>query len=353
MSNSPLVNYTRLSPNNSGRRTHVIDTVSIHCMAGNLTVESCGALFAKSSTKASSNYGIGSDGRIALYVDESNRSWCTSNSANDNRAVTIEVANTDNKEPFPVSEAAYESLIRLLVDICQRNGIEKLVWKTDKASRVNHVGGANMTVHRDYANKSCPGQWLYEHHGKIAADVNARLHSGVTVAASTGYAEITGQYQVTTRTAPLNCRDTPGGSVIGTFPIGATVTASYECGEWLYVTDGKVTGWASKEYLTEYVPHTNETKEENDMDIDKLTDEQCYEILQKAQRHAATLPLPDWATGETDEAWQFEQAGPGQTEITDGTRPMGLVTRLECALMAYRAALSAVDTARAEFIEQI
>ncbi|MCC8156381.1 MAG: N-acetylmuramoyl-L-alanine amidase [Oscillospiraceae bacterium] len=174
MSNSALVSYTCLSPNHSGTRNHVIDTVSIHCMAGNLTIESCGALFAKSSTAASSNYGIGSDGRIALYVDEANRSWCTSSSSNDNRAVTIEVANTQASDPYPVSDAAYESLINLLVDICQRNGIKKLLWQADK-SLIGQVDKQNMTVHRWFAAKACPGTWLYERHGQIAAEVNERL----------------------------------------------------------------------------------------------------------------------------------------------------------------------------------
>ena len=90
MSNSPLVSYTKLSPNHSGKRKHTIDTISIHCMAGNLSVERCGELFQNKERQASSNYGIGSDGRIALYVDEGNRSWCTSSASNDNRAVTIE-----------------------------------------------------------------------------------------------------------------------------------------------------------------------------------------------------------------------------------------------------------------------
>lgn len=174
LSNSPLVSYTKLSPNHSGKRNHKIDTISIHCMAGNLTVESCGNLFAQSSRKASSNYGIGSDGRIALYVDEANRSWCTSSGANDNRAITIEVANTVAKDPWPVSDAAYESLIRLLVDICQRNGIERLLWKGDK-SLVGQVDKQNMTVHRWFAAKACPGDWLYNRHGQIAAEVNKRL----------------------------------------------------------------------------------------------------------------------------------------------------------------------------------
>lgn len=174
MSNSPLINYKLLSPNHSGIRKHAIDTVSIHCMAGNLTVEQCGRLFANPNTQASSNYGIGSDGRIALYVEEKNRSWCTSSAANDNRAITIEVANTVGYEPYPVSDAAYNSLIKLLADICKRNGLPELRWQADP-SLIGQVSKQNMTVHRWFANKSCPGTWLYQRHGQIAADVNKLL----------------------------------------------------------------------------------------------------------------------------------------------------------------------------------
>jgi len=174
MSNSKLVCYTRLSPNHSGKRSHKLDTVSIHCMAGNLSVETCGELFANPSRQASSNYGIGSDGRIALYVDEVNRSWCTSSGSNDNRAVTIEVANTEAKHPWPISDAAYKALIELLVDICQRNNIKKLLWKGDK-SLIGQVDKQNMTVHRWFANKACPGDFLYDLHPQIAAEVNERL----------------------------------------------------------------------------------------------------------------------------------------------------------------------------------
>ena len=176
MSNSPLVSYVRYSPNHSGPRNHVIDTVTIHCMAGNLSVESCGALFANPETEASSNYGVGSDGRIALYVDEANRSWCSSNAKNDNRAVTIEVANTVAAEPWPVSDKAYAALIDLLEDICRRNGIKKLLWKGDR-SLIGRVEEQNMTVHRWFAAKACPGDWLYDRHGRIAAEVNERLEA--------------------------------------------------------------------------------------------------------------------------------------------------------------------------------
>lgn len=174
MSNSSLINYIKRSPNHSGPRNHKIDTVSIHCMAANLSIETCGSLFARPDYQASSNYGIGSDGRIALYVDEANRSWCTSSAANDNRAVTIEVANTIAYEPYSISDKAYKSLINLLADICKRNGIPKLLWRADK-SLIGQVDKQNMTVHRWFAAKSCPGTWLYNHHGQIAEAVNKLL----------------------------------------------------------------------------------------------------------------------------------------------------------------------------------
>lgn len=176
MSNSPLVNYTKISPNKSSPRNHKIDTVTIHCVVGQCSVETLGNVFAPASRQASSNYGIGYDGRIGMYVEEKDRSWCSSNAANDNRAITIEVA-SDTKEPYAVNAKAYAALIDLLVDICKRNGIKKLVWSTNKADRVNHKNGCNMTVHRDYANKSCPGTYLYERHAQIASEVNKRLGS--------------------------------------------------------------------------------------------------------------------------------------------------------------------------------
>lgn len=176
MSNSPLVNYTKISPNKSSPRNHKIDTITIHCVVGQCSVETLGNVFAPTSRQASSNYGIGYDGRIGMYVEEKDRSWCSSNAANDNRAITIEVA-SDTKEPYAVNAKAYAALIDLLVDICKRNGIKELVWSTNKADRVNHKNGCNMTVHRDYANKSCPGTYLYERHAQIASEVNKRLWS--------------------------------------------------------------------------------------------------------------------------------------------------------------------------------
>lgn len=172
--NSPLVSYTKLSPNHSGQRNHAIDTITIHCVVGQCTVQTLGEVFAPVARQASSNYGVGLDGKIGMYVEEKNRSWCTSSASNDHRAITIEVA-SDTTEPYAVKDVAYNATIQLVADICKRNGIKKLVWSTDKNTRMNHLNGCNMTVHRDYANKSCPGTYLYDRMGDIAAKVNAIL----------------------------------------------------------------------------------------------------------------------------------------------------------------------------------
>lgn len=176
MSNSSLVSCTILSKNNYGKRNHAIDTITIHCMAGQLSAESCGRWF-QNATNASSNYGVGPDGRIGLYVEEQKGAWCSSNKANDMRSVTIEVA-SDPKPPYAVTDKALEATINLCADICRRNGIKALVWSTSKADRVNHRNGCNMTVHRDYSPKSCPGDYLYARMGQIASAVNARLGDG-------------------------------------------------------------------------------------------------------------------------------------------------------------------------------
>lgn len=154
MSNSSLVTYTKISPNKNSPRNHIIDTITIHCVVGQWTAKQGCDYFAQSNVGASANYIVGKDGSIGLCVDEGDRSWCSSNKANDNRAITIEVA-SDTTSPYTVTNAAYETLIKLIADICKRNNIKKLVWSTDKNDRINHLNGCNMTVHRDFANKSC------------------------------------------------------------------------------------------------------------------------------------------------------------------------------------------------------
>lgn len=176
MSNSGLVKYSRLSPNRNSPRNHVIDGLAIHCYVGQASVEDMGSWFAQSAAQASSNYGIGADGRVGLYVPESDRAWTTSSRTVDNRCVTIECA-CDKTAPNAVNDKVYASLIELCTDICKRNGIKKLIWSNNKDDRINYRNGCNMQVHRDYAAKSCPGDFLYARMGQIASEVNTRLGS--------------------------------------------------------------------------------------------------------------------------------------------------------------------------------
>ena len=173
MSNSPLVTYTNISKNKNSPRNHAIDTITIHCIVGQWTAKQGCDYFATTGRECSANYVVGKDGSIGLSVDEKDRSWCSSNAANDHRAITIEVA-SDTTHPYAVTDKAYAALLDLVTDICKRNGIKQLLWKGDK-SLIGQVDKQNMTVHRWFAAKACPGDWLYNRHGQIAAEVNAKL----------------------------------------------------------------------------------------------------------------------------------------------------------------------------------
>lgn len=173
MSNSSLVEYTKISPNKNSPRNHAIDTITIHCVVGQLTAEGICDCFISPSREASCNYAIGRDGKIALCVDEKDRSWCSSSASNDNRAITIECA-SDTKPPYAINSYVYNSLIDLCTDICKRNGIKELKWKADK-KLIGKVDQQNMTVHRWFANKDCPGDYIYNRLGEIAQRVNDRL----------------------------------------------------------------------------------------------------------------------------------------------------------------------------------
>lgn len=180
--NSSLATVKVLSPNHSGERNHEIDTITIHCVVGQCTAQRIGEIFLPTERQASSNYGIGYDGQIGLYVEEKNRSWCSSSASNDHRAITIEVA-SDTTHPYAVTDKAYAALLDLVTDICKRNGITKLLWQGDK-NLIGQVDKQNMTVHRWFANKSCPGDYLYNKHGEIATEVNKRLSAAQTATSS-------------------------------------------------------------------------------------------------------------------------------------------------------------------------
>ena len=177
MSNSKLASVTLISPNKNSPRNKPIDRISIHCFVGQVTAKRGCEVFQPTSKKASCNYVVGYDGSIGLCVDEGDRSWCTSSAANDHRAVTIETA-SDNKDPYAVTDKAYAALLDLVEDICRRNGKTKLLWLGDKDKTLAFKPAADemvLTVHRWFANKSCPGNWLYARLGDLAARVTAAL----------------------------------------------------------------------------------------------------------------------------------------------------------------------------------
>lgn len=197
MSNSGLVVYTKLSPNHSGQRTHSIDRITPHCVVGQLSCESICGCFTSPEREASCNYGIGTDGRISLCVEEKNRSWCSSSNANDQRAVTIECS-SDKAAPYAMTDAVYAALIDLCTDICKRNGKSKLLWFGDKNKTLAYEPKADemiITVHRWFANKSCPGDWLYNRLGDLAAKVTSRLGGGSQQPSGTLYRVQTGAYK--------------------------------------------------------------------------------------------------------------------------------------------------------------
>ena len=259
MSNSALVSYTKLSPYCTKPRGSRIKGISIHTMAGPGSVEGCGQVF--QTTKASSHYGIGPDGRIGQYVREEDRAWCCSHAV-DHCVVTIEVSSIQAyREPYECTAKAYAALIALCVDICQRNGIKKLLWVEGKENCPAYTGKwnvCNMVPHRYTTDKekSCPGNYLFGKYGEIAAEVNRRLREG---------------------------------------------------------------------------------KDELDMTIDemisKMSDEQAYQLLEKASAHAATLAEPEWSQAEGH--WQrATEAG-----VLDGTAPERYVRRDELAAVLGRKSL--------------
>lgn len=177
MSNSSLIYYTKISPNKTSPRTQKIDRITPHCVVGQLSAENICGCFTSPSRQASCNYGIGYDGRISLCVDEKDRSWCSSSSSNDHRAVTIECA-SDKTSPYAMNNVVYESLIKLCTDICQRNGKSKLIWFGNKEKTLAYKPKEDemiITVHRWFANKSCPGDWLYNRLGDLAEKVTENL----------------------------------------------------------------------------------------------------------------------------------------------------------------------------------
>lgn len=177
MGYSSLVDVKIYSPNHSGQRTHAVDRITLHCVVGQCSVEVLGNIFVNPSRYASSNYGIGTDGRVGLYVDENNRSWCSSSWENDQRAITVECA-SDTFYPYAMNTNVYNTIIALCTDICKRYGKTKLIWFGDKDKTLNYAPKSNemiLTVHRWFAATACPGDWLLARLGQIAETVTKKL----------------------------------------------------------------------------------------------------------------------------------------------------------------------------------
>lgn len=258
--NSSLVSYTKLSPNHSGQRTHSIDRITPHCVVGQLSCESICGCFTSPSRQASCNYGIGKDGRVSLCVEEKNRSWCSSSAANDQRAITIECA-SDMSEPYAMNTAVYESLVKLCTDVCKRNGKKKLLWLGDKNTTLNYKLKADemvLTVHRWFANKSCPGNWLYARLGDLAARVTANLGGSQQSIPSVPAAGKV-PYKVRVKIPDLNIRKGPGtnyakwykftGAGVFTIVDEATGLGATKWGLLKSYAD-KRNGWISLDYAT-------------------------------------------------------------------------------------------------------
>lgn len=260
MSNSGLATYTLISPNKNSPRNHKIDTISIHCFVGQVTAKRGCEVFQPSGKQASCNYVVGYDGSIGLCVEEKDRSWCTSSPSNDHRAVTIETASED-KAPYKVTAAAYAALLNLVTDICRRNGAKKLLWFGDKTKTLAYTpksGEMVMTVHRWFANKSCPGDYLYNLHGEIAAEVTKRLggSSGATTPSTgtPGGTQTAVNYTVKVTATNLNIRSGPGtnyGSKGAIKPGIYTIVAEASgtgASTWGELKSGA--GWISLDYAT-------------------------------------------------------------------------------------------------------
>ena len=266
-SNSPLATVRMISPNRTANRNHAIDTITIHCFVGQVTAKRGCEVFQPSSKEASCNYVVGYDGSIGLCVEEKDRSWCTggyktvngvktpirvngiSGKSNDYQAVTIEVA-SDATHPYAITEKAMAALIELCTDICRRNGIKKLLWKGDK-NLVGNVSQQNLTVHRWFANKACPGDYIYQRLGDIAAKVNAKL--GATGTAQVPTAPVTKvPYTVRITATNLRIRKGPGtnNAIVSVIKPGAYTIVSEATGEgatlWGKLKSG--VGWVSLDY---------------------------------------------------------------------------------------------------------
>ena len=240
MSNSTLIDFVDLSPNNSGLRKNKISRITIHCYVGMVTCARMGAGFKDPKRKASCNYGVDKYGNIILIVEEKNRSWCSSSAANDNKAITIECA-SETEPPYTFNNVTYLKLIDLVTDICRRNDKSKLIWIPDKDKALSYKQNPNemmITLHKWFANKACPGEWFINKLPEFVKAVNSRLQPNTP-------------FKVKTKTI-LNIRSNAGtnNKIVGQCPIGIYTIIEIKKGvgakEWYKLKSGA--GWIAANY---------------------------------------------------------------------------------------------------------
>lgn len=240
MSNSPLSCMRLISPNRNSPRNHDIDTLTPHCVVGQMGIESLCNEFSRTSKGASCNYGIGYDGRIGTVVDEADRSWCSSSPSNDNRAITIECA-SDAIYPYAINANVWKALVELCADICRRYGKKKVLWLGTKEATLAYTPKADemvFTAHRWFENKSCPGDYIYGRLGQLAKEVNQKLEA-VVVPFKAYQGQVNADDGLNCRTAPVS------GAVLKTYPDGTVLTITKESGNWGYCGEG----WVCLDYI--------------------------------------------------------------------------------------------------------
>lgn len=212
MSDSKLVTVKKISSKCYSPRNHAIDTITPHCFVGQFTAEEIANMLYDPNCQASCNYCIGTKGDIGLVIHEKDGSWCSSNYANDNRAVTIECASSKT-HPYAINSKVYKSLINLMTDICSRSGKTKLLWLGDKEKTLAYTPKSDemvITVHRWFKNKACPGDYIYSRLGQIAEEVTTNLQKEYTVQVGKTYTKEKAEKKV----AKLKAAGFPGAKAV-------------------------------------------------------------------------------------------------------------------------------------------
>ena len=278
-----------------GRSGYKVCKITPHHMAGKLTAKRCGELFQNPSRGASSNYGIGYNGEISCYVDEDNRAYTSSNKANDCQAITIEVANSSTGGDWPISDASWESLVNLCVDICTRHNFRLKFDGTPNGS---------LTMHKMFAATACPGPYLEARLPELAKQVNARLdieEDEPEVKPEPKPETPTEGYLVKVKADVLNIRENAGTEykITGQIKDHGTYTIVAEkdgtgASKWGKLKSGA--GWISLDYVEK---QTSGTAKQEPASQPTKTIRKGSKVIFTGTKSYSGMKLADWTTGAT------------------------------------------------------